>query len=101
MPPQPLDPWHLSTPHGIYQLLAHKTDDNVTHYASFISGYEAALACYQGKLWDKAIALFTNFLADYPDDKAAKLFIERCQAFKNKKDIGDWDGVWVYSKKDE
>jgi hypothetical protein len=34
-----------------------------------------------------------------PDDKAAKLYIDRCEFFQKKPHANGWDGVWVMHDK--
>ena len=47
----------------------------------------------------KGFKLFNNCLKLNPDDKAAKLYIDRCNHLKANPPAGEWDGVWVMTSK--
>lgn len=59
----------------------------------WIADYEAGLDRYEQRRWDEAIAAFDRILAMRPDDRAARLFRDRCVAYKTAPPPPDWDMV--------
>jgi two-component system sensor histidine kinase ChiS len=51
------------------------------------------LTHYKGKNWDGAILEMQKSLDIFPEDRAAKLYIERCLYFKENPPSGEWSGV--------
>jgi adenylate cyclase len=43
--------------------------------------------------------LFKNVQKINPHDKAAQLYLDRCDYMKKNPPKGDWDGVWVMTSK--
>ncbi len=54
---------------------------------------------YRNRNWDKAIHAFKQALQHLPNDKASKMYIERCEHFKKNPPEPDWKGVWVMDHK--
>ena len=44
-------------------------------------------------------SLFKNVQKINPQDKAAQLYLDRCDHMKKNPPKGDWDGVWVMTSK--
>ena len=61
----------------------------------FNDGYRA----WNDGKWDQAIKLFKNVEKINPNDKAAKLYLDRCAYMKKHPPKGDWNGVWVMTSK--
>ena len=49
--------------------------------------------------WGKATSSFEEALQLHPNDKASKLYIERCEFLKENPPEGEWTGVWVMTSK--
>ncbi|MBF0230018.1 MAG: adenylate/guanylate cyclase domain-containing protein [Desulfamplus sp.] len=68
----------------------------------FVQGLYLYREAYKENRWDDAIALFKKALEYKEDDGPSKLFIERCETFKQTPPVEagqEWDGVWVMSTK--
>jgi adenylate cyclase len=64
--------------------------------------FKAGLVKYRQQKWDDAAAEFKEVLALNDKDKAAKLYIERCDYLKKNPPTAageTWDGVWVLESK--
>ena len=56
--------------------------------------FAAALAVYRACKWEEAEQYFTSILAEFPQDRPSKMYLERCQYFKGTPVAEDWDGVF-------
>jgi len=54
---------------------------------------------YKGRSFDQARQSFSKALQLHPDDKVAKLYLDRCAAFMTTPPADDWDGVWTMKTK--
>ncbi|MFK8005964.1 MAG: adenylate/guanylate cyclase domain-containing protein [Saprospiraceae bacterium] len=61
--------------------------------------YEEGLKFYFEKKWELAIESFEKSLAVFPNDKVAKMYIERCEQFQKKAPPLDWQGEYIYEIK--
>ncbi len=86
-------------PVKIYELLKEgKPSDADPEYA-FIRTFHEGLVKYKLGLWDEAAAAFRNVLKGRPGDHPSELYIARCAALKGNPPQGEWDGVFVMTKK--
>lgn len=58
-----------------------------------IKSFHKAAEYYFKQEWEKANLAFCNFISQYGNDIAAKLYIERCQKYSANPPGVDWDGV--------
>ena len=84
-------------PVRIFELLGDKKDES--QWQAFVEIFEHGLALYRAGKWEEAINEFSRVLELKPDDYPAKLYIERCEALKEKPPEGEWDGVFTMTKK--
>jgi adenylate cyclase len=61
--------------------------------------FRTGLVKYRQRKWQDAISEFTEVLALNPNDKAAKLYVERSEHFRDNAPPDDWEGVWVMQDK--
>jgi adenylate cyclase len=54
---------------------------------------------YLRRDWGGALAAFTAFSADYPSDRLAQVYVERCTAYSSAPPPSDWDGAQHFDKK--
>ena len=54
---------------------------------------------FSGRRWAAAVEGFQVFVAAYPDDAAAKLFLARSEAFLISPPVDSWDGALHFDKK--
>jgi adenylate cyclase len=75
-----------------YELLS---NDNslLKNLEQYNTEFKKAFTLYQQGVWDKAIIIFESMSKIYPYDKLLKIYIERCNNFKNIPPI-NWEGIW-------
>ena len=61
--------------------------------------YNIGLEAYKGQRWDDALESFRAGLKIDPDDGPTKVYIERCEYFKENPPGEDWDGVYTMTTK--
>ncbi len=86
-------------PVSIYEILDYHDETSFPHIAESLRIFKEALIAYRHGQWDAAHASFAECLALNPDDKGAKLFIDRCEHLKAEPPEGEWRGVWVMKTK--
>lgn len=61
--------------------------------------FEAALALYRAREWEKAQAAFAAVFDVAHEDKPSKIYFERCGYFMRNPPAEDWDGVFNRAEK--
>lgn len=85
--------------HKIYELVCEKNSAMDPSILQYVQRYDEAFNAYQNQQWQEAITILLELNKERPDDKAAKLLLERCKRFKRNPPPADWDGVWRYTTK--
>ncbi|HEU0188501.1 MAG TPA: adenylate/guanylate cyclase domain-containing protein [Gallionella sp.] len=77
-------------PVKVYELLGtlSEREDN------WVKEFDAALALYRAHRWEDAANCFATILEEIPEDKPSKLYLERCNYYKNTPPSKEWDGVF-------
>jgi len=83
-------------PIKIYELMGAEDSGNLREVAGL---FEAGLAAYRERDWDKAERFFANVLQAKKDDGPATVFLKRVAHLRTEALPGDWDGVFVMTKK--
>jgi len=86
-------------PVAIYELLDFHTDDSYPNLSDALRHFKAGIGKYRKQEWHAATTEFNDVLALNPQDKAAKLYIERCSHFADNPPGNEWNGVWVMESK--
>ena len=81
---------------GIFELMGAKED--ASRLSERITCFEAGFKAYQNRQWQEAIREF-EALGKYEEDKAARIFIERCRLYQESPPPPDWNGAFVLTKK--
>jgi adenylate cyclase len=61
--------------------------------------FSEGLHVYRKQQWEQAIKLFNSVLREYPDDTPSRVFIARCNEYKQNSPPEDWDGVFAMETK--
>ncbi len=61
--------------------------------------FHSALVLYRARKWSEAQVAFADLLAELPDDKPCKIYIERSAFFVENPPPADWDGVFNRAEK--
>ena len=86
-------------PVAIHEILDYHTEESYPHLADALRLFKAGVAKYRRQEWRGAIAEFRDVLDLNARDKAAGLYIERCEHFTANPPGADWNGVWVMETK--
>ncbi|MCF8197670.1 MAG: GAF domain-containing protein [Sulfuritalea sp.] len=86
-------------PVSIYEILDYHTEESYPQMSDALRLFKAGLKKYRQQKWADAKSEFNDVLAMNEHDKAAKLYIERCDHFFDSPPGNDWDGVWVMESK--
>jgi adenylate cyclase len=74
-------------------------DDLSTTQEEGLKRFEAALADYRARHWERAENGFRQVLKVIPDDGPSRVLLKRIEAFKQVTPGDDWNGVWVAQSK--
>ena len=61
--------------------------------------YNEGLDAYKARDWDRAIEAFKKALEVDPKDGPSRLYLERCEVYKETPPPDDWDGVFTMTTK--
>lgn len=61
--------------------------------------YAEAMSMYDRRDWSAAAAIFKRMGGEWPEDGAARMMAERCDALQRAEPEADWDGVWSATSK--
>jgi len=85
-------------PIKVYELVTEKEkiDENKTRIIEY---FEAGIRDYRSRQWEDAITGFERVLQLSPDDKPAKVYIQRCREYQQVAPAKEWNGVYALSTK--
>ena len=86
-------------PVAIHEILDYHTEESYPQMIDALRHFKSGLVKYRQQKWDDAMGEFKEVLALNDHDKAAKMYIERCEHFIANPPGEDWDGVWVMESK--
>ena len=88
----------------IYELIIEKSDEEnkkldmeAAEQKAHLT--ETAFNYYRNQEWNKAIRTYEELKMHDKSDELPKVFIERCNHFKNNRPEKAWDGTWVMTEK--
>ena len=91
-----------SKPVRIYELLAQYGEpylEPANDDESYCVLWEQAFGQYLEQRWDQALARFQALSDKRPEDKVARIFVERLSGFKESPPPDTWDGTQVFQMK--
>ncbi len=86
-------------PVAIYEVLDYHDDSSYPNMIDAMGLFRSGIAKYRHREWDNARKLFGEVLALNPKDKAATMYIERCDTLEADPPADDWDGTYVMESK--
>ena len=86
-------------PVGIYEVLDFHNENTYPNLVDALGIFNDGYRSWNEGKWDQAVKLFKNVQKINPQDKAAQLYLDRCDHMKKNPPKGDWDGVWVMTSK--
>jgi len=86
-------------PVAIYEVMDYHTEFTYPHLQNALSAFRNGLALFRQQKWDAARRAFAEVLLLNPQDMAAILYQDRCDALQAHPPGEAWDGVWVMESK--
>ncbi|MGE5525966.1 MAG: GAF domain-containing protein [Rhodospirillaceae bacterium] len=88
-----------SQPIAVYEVMDHHTDETYPGLIDALQRFREALTLYRKRRFADSAAAFRDVLAINPADKAAKLYVARCEYFGRAPPPDDWNSAWVMEEK--
>jgi adenylate cyclase len=86
-------------PVAIHEVMDYHTEETYPQLPDALGYFRDGLARYRSRAFGPASKLFAQVLAINPADKAAKIYVERCDLLSKNPPAADWAGVWVMESK--
>ena len=86
-------------PIRVYTVLGGARETLPENLRTYLARHTDALQHYRSRDFTAAIASFRAALESRPGDPLVKIYIERCEAMREKPPGPEWDGVFVMTKK--
>ncbi|MBK6907316.1 MAG: GAF domain-containing protein [Rhodocyclaceae bacterium] len=86
-------------PVAIHEVMDYHTEASYPNMMDALRHFKSGLLMYRQMRWDQAMQEFREVVGINPHDKAAHMYIERCEHFIANPPPDDWDGVWVMESK--
>jgi adenylate cyclase len=86
-------------PVAVHEVLDHLAEHDGPALMQRLRHFRDGLALYRAAGFSEAITAFREALALDPGDKAAALYVGRCEHFLSQPPSPHWDGVWVMEEK--
>ena len=86
-------------PVGVFEVLDFHDDDSYPNMIEALGNFNDGYRAWNDGKWDQAIKLFNSVKKINPEDKAAQLYLDRCDYMKKNPPKKEWDGVWVMTSK--
>jgi adenylate cyclase len=86
-------------PVAIHEVMDYHNEETYPQLPDALGHFRDGLERYRNRAFGPAAKLFAQVLAINPDDKAAKIYIERCDLLSRQPPAADWAGVWVMESK--
>jgi len=86
-------------PVAIYEVLDYHTAESYPNLIDAMGIFRNGISKYRQRKWAAARKLFEEILALNPDDRAAAMYVGRCDHFASNPPPDDWDGTFVMESK--
>jgi adenylate cyclase len=86
-------------PVGVYEVLDFHDETSYPNMVEALGNFNDGYRAWNEGKWDQSIKLFNTVKKINPNDKAAQLYLDRCDYMKKHPPKGKWDGVWVMTSK--
>ena len=86
-------------PVGVYEVLDFHDDESYPNLVEALGVFNDGYRSWNEGKWDQAVKLFKQVQKINPKDKAAQLYLDRCDHMKKNPPKGEWNGVWVMTTK--
>jgi adenylate cyclase len=86
-------------PVAVHEILEYHTRESYPNIAEALGHFKHGLATYRAQRWTEAQKAFDDVLRINPADKAAAVYVARCQKLEAAPPGDAWDGVFVMEDK--
>lgn len=86
-------------PVGVYEVLDFHDESSYPNMIEALGNFNDGYRAWNDGKWEQAIKLFQSVKKINPNDKAADLYLDRCEYMKKNPPKGEWNGVWVMTSK--
>ncbi len=86
-------------PVSVSTLLCAKGDDFDPELLKWLESYEEGIEKFRGRGFTQAKVCFSRFLASYPEDYLAKMYLERTIEYEKTPPAESWNAAEVFTKK--
>jgi adenylate cyclase len=86
-------------PVEIFTLVGAKNGPGDSQFLQQLETYESGLREFRGRDFPRAGTLFSEFLASYPDDALAQMYLDRALEYERQPPEKEWNAVEVFHKK--
>jgi len=86
-------------PVEVCALVAARNEDVDPEFVRWLENYEEGIRKFQARDFTQAKILFSQFLEFYPDDKLAKMYLDRALEHEQEPPDEAWNAVEVFTKK--
>ncbi|MGK5092810.1 adenylate/guanylate cyclase domain-containing protein [Deltaproteobacteria bacterium TL4] len=84
----------------IFEIFNTNTDEIIALKKQILSPYHEGLMNFHNQDWNRAIQLFRNCLAIFPDDPVCQIYHQRALDFQTTPPPTDWKGIYAFSHKE-
>ncbi|TSA16639.1 MAG: adenylate/guanylate cyclase domain-containing protein [Betaproteobacteria bacterium] len=89
----------MEMPVAIYEAIGHHDESSFPQRDDVLGAFTEGLSRYRQRNWTEARRRFGDALAANPKDGPSRMYLDRCEIFRNKPPAPDWDGVWTMQGK--
>jgi adenylate cyclase len=86
-------------PVDVFTLVGARQDQVDPEFLKWLEAYENGLRNFRERNFKQAKVLFSQFLEFYPDDKLAKMYLERALEYEQTPPDEAWNAIEVFQKK--
>ena len=86
-------------PVDVFTLVGARQDSVDSEFLKWLEAYENGLRNFRERNFKQAKVLFSQFLEFYPDDKLAKMYLERALEYEQAPPDESWNAVEVFQEK--
>ena len=85
----------MRAPVPVCEVLDHHTQESFPRIDEVVQAFGEGVVHYRKQAWAQAAAAFSAALAAHPGDRPSRLYLDRCEIYRETPPPGEWDGVWT------
>ncbi len=84
---------------GVYEIFENGSEPHQKRKKQVADRFKKGLALYRSREWEKGITAFQQCLTLEADDRATRIYLDRCALFQKQPPDDDWTGVFAMDHK--